>query len=240
MSNVKFQESILVGINEIFQENTVISISGKAGTGKSSLALFLVGSYLTSSTPYSDSCVWIQASESFPKGRLETMFSHTNKQLAYLKENIFIAPSERSYTTYEQQLTHLGKLSNTNNLFPPDVRFIVIDNISHHLRFKYSQVSEIEKKAYLVNNFYDTLLSPLIFRCQREKINLILIHEVSFNVKSQQSQPFFHRLYERIKGVQITLLKSFITDQRTMELTVRDSKLSFKFDLIDSGFIFSQ
>ena len=88
MSKMTHQNLILEGIKEIFQDNTVISISGKSGTGKTSLALYLAGYYLASDIPHDGSCVWIQASELFPKKRLKTMFQNTS--LNYLINNIFV------------------------------------------------------------------------------------------------------------------------------------------------------
>ena len=91
-----------------------------------------------------------------------------------------------------------------------------------------------------INKFYDTILAPLIFRCHRDKINLILIHEVSFDVNSQQTRPFFSKLYDRLGGVHITLTKSFNSNQRVLKLIVHDLEYSFKFHLATNGFIFSK
>jgi hypothetical protein len=238
MSKMTHQTPILDGIKELFRDNTVVSISGKSGTGKTSLALYLVGSYLTSSTPYSESCVWVQASELFPKKRLETMFQ--KDQLEYLTRNIFIIPSSGLFTSYQQQLAQLKKMSKNDFLLPPDIKFLVIDNISHHLRFKISQISDIAQRSHVINMFYDTILNPLIFRCKRELINLLLIHEVSFDVKLQRTRPFFSKLYERIRGVDISLSKSFISNQRTMELSLNKTQFSFNFTLANNGFTFSR
>jgi hypothetical protein len=228
------------GIKDLFQENTVISISGKAGTGKTSFSLFLIGTFLTSKIPYDGSCVWVQASEPFPKKRLSSMFGDDKKKLMYLTGNFFIIPGNGPFTSYDLQLEILRDLSEKDSLLPPDLGFIVIDNISHHLRFKLSQINDVNQRSYLINNFYDTVLSPLIFRCHREKINLILIHEVSFDVESQQTRLFFSKLYERIKGVHINLSKSFISNQRTIDITCNDIQFSSEFNIIGNGFNFSK
>ncbi len=52
MDTMLLQESIITSIHELFQKNTLISISGKAGTGKTSLSLYLIGNFLTSTQPY--------------------------------------------------------------------------------------------------------------------------------------------------------------------------------------------
>ena len=131
------------GIEDLFHENRLISISGKAGTGKTSLSLYLIGNLLTSLTPYDGSCVWIQASEPFPKKRLGSMFRNDEGKLEYLTNNIFVTPGNGPYTTFDLQLEALKRLSKNNYLLPPDIKFIVIDNISYHLRFRFSQINDI-------------------------------------------------------------------------------------------------
>ena len=128
---------------------------------------------------------------------------------------------------------------NENFLFPPDLRFIVLDNISHHLRFEISKVDDIRKRTSILDDFYNNILCPLILRCQREKITLILLHEVSFNVKLQKTLPFFHSLYKRIKGVNISLIKSSISKERVMKIEIGKEIASLYFQLKDGGFRFS-
>jgi len=240
MSKMTFQKSIMMSIKDLFHDNTVISISGKAGTGKTSLSLYLIGNFFTSSIPYGGSCVWIQASEPFSKKRLGSMFREDGEKLKYLLTNFFITPGSGPFTTYDLQIESLKKFSENDFLLPPDIKFIVVDNISHHLRFKLSQISDVNQRSSLINTFYETILNPLIFRCQRDSINLILIHEVSFDVKTQQTRPFFSKLYERIRGVHIFLSKSFISNQRTIELAFNNTQITFKFDLTDNGYTFSK
>ena len=240
MSKMTFQESVMDSIQNLFHNNTVISISGESGTGKTSLSLFLLGNFLTASIPYESSGIWIQASESFSRKRLVSLFREESEKLKYLSNNIFVIPGSGPFSSYESQFDQLKKFSRNDYLFPPDTRFIVIDNISHHLRFKFSQINDIEQRSYLINNFYDTILNPLIFRCQRESINLLLIHEVSFDVKTQQTRPYFSKLYERIRGVHISLSKCLISNQRTVNLTFNNTQSSFKFILANKGFIFSE
>ena len=68
-----FQNVVLQEFEKILQHNSVLSVSGKSGTGKTSLALFLVSQSLANGDVYKDSCFWIQASEPFPKNRLVSM-----------------------------------------------------------------------------------------------------------------------------------------------------------------------
>ncbi|MBY8986759.1 MAG: hypothetical protein KGD65_16925 [Candidatus Lokiarchaeota archaeon] len=235
-----FQESVMDSIQKLFHNNTVISISGKSGTGKTSLSLFLMGNFLTASNPYVNRGIWIQASESFSKKRLESLFREEREKLKYLSNNIFVIPGNGPFPTYESQFDQLKRFSKNDYLFPPETRFLIIDNISHHLRFKFSQINDIEQRSYLINNFYDTILNPLIFRCQRESINLLLIHEVSFDVKTQRTRPYFSKLYERIRGVNISLSKCLISNQRMLDLAFNNRQSSFKFNLTNNGFVFSE
>ncbi|MHA1987214.1 MAG: hypothetical protein ACW98D_11285, partial [Promethearchaeota archaeon] len=87
-----FQESVISSFQELFRGNTLISISGKGGTGKTSLSLFLIGKFLTSIQPYEGSCIWVQASEIFPKKRLHSLFEKDDEQLTYLTQNIYVTP----------------------------------------------------------------------------------------------------------------------------------------------------
>jgi hypothetical protein len=233
-----FQESVLNSIEDVFRNNTVISISGEAGTGKTSISLFLVGKFLTAITPYEGSCIWVQASESFSKRRLESLFKDDEKRLTYLQKNIFVTPGDGSFSSFDTQLSSLQRLSDPANILPPDLEFIVVDNISHHLRYKLSRITDVSLRSNILNTFYDSALTPLIFRCHREKINLLLLHEVSFNVSSQQTRPYFSKLYDRLRGVQIVLLKSPFSDKRTIEVKFGGKQFSLAFDLIEKGFNF--
>ncbi len=233
-----FQNVVLKEFEKIYQRHSVISISGKSGTGKTSLALFLISQSLANSGVYKDSCFWVQASEIFPKNRLISMCKDSSEKCDYLLNNIYITPS-KVISTYLEQKKLLSKTLSESFLFPPDLRFIVIDNISHHLRFEISKVDDIRKRTSIIDHFYDTILSPLILRCQREKISLILLHEVSFNVKLQKTLPFFHSLYYRIKGVNIFLEKSPVSKERIMNIEIGKKNASLYFVLKDGGFRFS-
>ena len=121
-------------IQEILRDHKIIQISGESGTGKTTLALQLVECFLTSSFPYIECCIWVQASEIFPKKRLARMFNGFHEKFHYLQKNIFITPQSTTISSYSEQFQILSKLSKNHTILPPKVRCIVIDNISHHLR----------------------------------------------------------------------------------------------------------
>ncbi|MFX1324096.1 MAG: AAA family ATPase [Promethearchaeota archaeon] len=210
----------------------IISISGESGTGKTTLAMFLVGEILTSK--FSGSCVWISASERFPKNRLNSMY--TGKKREYLLSNIYVTPL---CISYDDQFALLTKIASETYIFPLDIRFVVIDNISHHLRFYISTIEDVGKRFLILDAFYDALLFPLFVKCQREKIDLLLLHEVSFNFKAQKNLPFFHKLYDRIKGVNISLHKSPTTKERDLTIHLDNHILTVPFKIQEKGFEFS-
>ena len=64
------QKSVFNGLKKLINRKSIISISGSSGTGKTSLSEFLIGNLLIENE---GCCMWIQASEAFPKKRLEIM-----------------------------------------------------------------------------------------------------------------------------------------------------------------------
>ena len=114
---------------------------------------------------------------------------------------------------------------------------MVIDNISHHLRFAVSLLSDIKRRTLLLDNFFNSQLFPLTMRCLRDNIILILIHEVSFNPALGITQPFFNKLYSRIQTINITLSKSFKSNIKTMEIEFGDNSngLKLNYEIRNSG-----
>jgi len=110
------QNAVLKGFERIFQHHSVISVSGESGTGKTSLALFLV----SQSLDFKNSCFWIQASEQFPRRRLVSMYKDNNEKCNYLLDNIYITPNN-VLQSYSKQVTLLEKMGNENFIFPPDL-----------------------------------------------------------------------------------------------------------------------
>lgn len=223
-------------IYNLSQRNrSTISISGKSGTGKTILALQLASTILTSEKPLENSCVWIQASELFPKKRLISLYKTSPGNINYLLKNIFVFPRSKPFSNYREQSTFFDELGTL--LLPSNVKLMVIDNISHHLRFAASQNSDIKRKVILLNQFFSSQLFPLIMRCLREKIILVLIHEVSFNPSSGKTQPFFNKLYSRLKTINITLSKNFRSNKKTMEIDCGDTtnRRKLNYEIRDSG-----
>ncbi|MFX0074355.1 MAG: hypothetical protein ACFE96_02860 [Candidatus Hermodarchaeota archaeon] len=216
------------------KSRSIISISGESGTGKTTLGLQLISEVLINQMSEESKCVWIQASEQFPKKRLLSLFKSTPDQIHYLLNNIYVYPVKSPFSNYREQSKFFNELGTC--LLPTNVRFIVIDNISHHLRFGASSCLDIKKKTILLDQFFTSQLLPLIMRCLREKIALILIHEVSFNPNLERNQPFFNKLYSRIQEVSITLSKIFNSKLNKMEIKASDLfTRTFAYEIRDTG-----
>ena len=77
------------------EEYSIINLYGESGLGKTTLALQIISNYLLVHRNNRKSCIWIQASENFPKKRLISMNSNNNFILNYLEKNIYIFPKKK-------------------------------------------------------------------------------------------------------------------------------------------------
>jgi RecA/RadA recombinase len=215
--------SNIITLFDILRERRIISVSGESSTGKTTLALQLVASALNSELVSNEHCVWIQASEQFPKRRLKSFFKSSPDKFTTLLRQIFLFPVTSPFLNYEDQSTFLRTLGGA--MLPFNTKYLVVDNISHHLRFAASCCSDIKQKTALLDEFFSSQLLPLIMRCLNEEINLILIHEVSFDPGLGRNQPFFNKLYSRINSVNVSLSKSFNSKTKRMKIASRDEKI---------------
>ncbi|MFX0106024.1 MAG: hypothetical protein ACFE75_11100 [Candidatus Hodarchaeota archaeon] len=229
--NMFLEVKFIEGIQKLLAYHNILSISGESGTGKTTLGLYLIGNIITNSEPFKDSCIWIQASELLPIKRLNQIFEESPKKVAYLKENIFVIPKGRVLYTYEAQSTLIQNLLLPSAILPPNLRCIVIDNISHHLRYKLIQYNNPKDLSSLLNIFYETQLMPLILFCKRNNIILILIHEVTYSPKLERIRPFFYKLYDRIKTIDIVLSNTVHNDNK--------KKISISFNKITWNFMYT-
>ena len=225
----------LKGIKELFSFNNVISVSGESGSGKTNLALHLIGDLLTYGS-FSDSCIWIQANELFPSGRLKQIFEIYPDKLKYIQENIFVLPKDHKISDYLEQENVLAQLIAPNTILPPDLRYIVIDNISHQLRFEVSNSPNVSKVVSCLDSFYTKQLYPLIVFCIRNNFILFLLHEVTYDPHLTQTRPFFYKLYDKLGTIDIILHNNkFNTKRKEMEILFNHSKKTFRYTIEQRG-----
>lgn len=230
--------SIISHIPNLSQDKVgIVSVSGESGLGKTTLALQVVSSYLLSGSSSGYQCVWIQASEQFPKKRLMSLFRGFPKKADFLLKNIFVYPPRSPFMEYRKQSDFFRKMGDI--MLPIDTKFIVVDNISHHLRLAASLCSDGKGRTSLLDEFFGSQLFPFIMRCLREGIVLILIHEVSFDPGSGRIKPFFDKLYSRINSVNICMSKSFKSGKKQVEITARgrDNGKKIPYKIKDRGIV---
>ena len=215
----------------------ILNISGESGTGKTTLALQLVGNYLNNSHPFEECCIWVQASELFPIKRLLRMFKNYPEKVSYLQKNIFITPRNFTLSTYFDQSQLFEKIISGDTAIPPNLRFIVIDNISHHLRYEISKYKDIKLITSLIDDFYDSQLLPLIMFCQREAIYLVLLHEISYDPKAEKNQSFLFKLYDRLDTIKIELEYTLNRRDKKARIFSQDHCQEFEYILHDRGLV---
>ena len=234
---MQIEVDIFGGIRKLLTHHNLISISGESGTGKTTLGLQLVGTLLTYEEPYLDSCIWVQASELFSLKRLTQIFQEQRKKLEYIQNNIYVIPQERPVHTYEQQSSIIQQIIGPTANIPPSLKYIVIDNISHHLRYKLTQYNSPKDISSLQDMFYETQLMPFILFCKRNDIVLILIHEVTYSPKLERTRPFFYKLYDRIKTIDIVLGNIYNAEKKNLQILADNIKWTFQYALEQRGIV---
>ena len=175
------------------KKNEVVSISGPSASGKTTLALQLVSELMNPEEE--EKAIWVQASEHFPKKRMEALLSEDIVQKAYVLKHTYIFPPTHVIQSFEELVEILERLSKQD--LPHGIKLMVIDNISHHLRYHLSHYGEICEKSKVVNMFFDSVLFPLIMRCLREGHRLLVhfkiadIKQINFNVFVDLIEDFF-------------------------------------------------
>ena len=209
-----------------------ISIAGGAGTGKTTLALSILSKLMKGGKS-----IWIQASEKFPKKRLTDMLKDQPLLLSYLMKNILIFPSKATFKNYSEQVFFLNSIILKKQILPPEIKFMIIDNISHHLRYESTKYKDINQKCLLFNKFFEQQIYPLIMFCKRQNISLIMIHEQSFNPKLGKNVLYFHKLFSRIKSLNIFLSKQSFKDKNLMKISLNNHSTSLNYKISQEGIV---
>jgi len=88
-----------------------------------------------------------------------------------------------------------------------------------------------------MDEFYSTQIWPLILFCKRNNIILILIHEVTFVPGIAMTRPFFYKLYDRIKTIDIVLSNMINSTKKTLSLLVAKNEWKFTYNLDQTGIV---
>lgn len=224
-----------MNLTEIIGElkKSILSISGESGTGKTTLAQQIIG-YLLLNESENRSCVWIQASEQFSQKRFRSLFP---ERAASLLQRIFLAPLKTPFQSYEQQLNLFNRISNGDAILPPNVSYMVIDNISHHLRYEVLKNREIGSTSLILNNFFEDSLLPLIFFCKTHSILLILLHEVSYNPEKEKTEKFYNRLYRRLDFSDIIMEHDSFSGDHTLIIKGSEEKRIGSYTIKQQGIV---
>ena len=234
-NNMTLESTFIEGIEKLCSSRNIISISGKSGTGKTTLALNLVDHLIGDE----DSCIWVQAGELFPKKRLYQMLENDSERLKYVNESIYVIPGDSVIHSYKDQAQIMEKIVSPTADLPPNLSVIVIDNISHHLRFVIGQNNNISEISRIMDEFYGTQIWPLILFCNRNNIILILIHEVTYVPSLAMTRPFFYKLYDRIKTIDIVLGDMINSTKKTLSILVASHEWKFTYNLDQTGIAIS-
>ena len=220
-------------LTEIIGElkKSILSISGESGTGKTTLAQQIIGHLLLKGSE-EKSCVWIEASEQFSQKRFRSLFP---KRAASLMERIFLTPPNAAFQSYEQQVSFFKRISNGETILPPYISCMVIDNISHHLRYEVLKNRQIESTSLILNNFFEDSLLPLIFFCKTNSILLLLLHEVSYNPENGRTEKFYNRLYRRLDFSDIILEKDSFSPNRKLIIKVGEREKVTSYNITPHG-----
>jgi len=234
-NKMTLESAFFEGFGKLCSYRNIISISGESGTGKTTLALNLVDHLIG----VEDSCIWVQASELFPKKRLYQMLENYPERLEYVNESIYVIPGDSVIQSYKDQAQIMEKIVSMSAVLPPNLSVIVIDNISHHLRFVVGQNNNISEISRIMDEFYDTQIWPLILFCKRNDLILILIHEVTFVPSIAMTRPFFYKLYDRIKTIDLVLSNVINSNRKTLSILVASHEWKFTYNLDQTGIAIS-
>jgi len=235
-NKLTLESAFIEGIKKLCSSQNIISISGESGTGKTTLALNLVNRLLGDE----DSCIWVQAGELFPRKRLYQMLENYPERLELVNESIYVIPKNRVIHSYKEQAQIMEKIVSPTADIPPNLNVIVIDNISHHLRFVVGQNNNISDVSRIMDEFYDYQIWPLILFCKRNNVILILIHEVTFVPGLAKTRPFFYKLYDRIKTIDIVLGNMINKTKKTLAILAADHEWKFTYNLDQTGIVISK
>ncbi|MBD3254793.1 MAG: hypothetical protein GF383_06855 [Candidatus Lokiarchaeota archaeon] len=230
---MQVNENSLREILEYFRSEPLISVSGKAGTGKTSLVLFILSKLVSSN----ETCLWLQTSESFQVRRAKQFASADNSTKDSFLNYIFVVP-RKVCSSYSQQAIVLRNFMTNPSLESLGLKYMVIDNISSLLRFELTRRKTIEEKVLLMNSFFSDSIFPMVMFCQRIDINLILIHEATFVPGIGKTHKFFHKTFDKLDFLDVNLSKVWGANYNVLQISDVRQKWSYKYKIGFPGFEF--
>ncbi len=182
--------------------------------------------------------LWLQLSERFSSKRLSNILVKNVEKLNFVKEHTLISPEDGPCKNYEDQC-FLFKEILSPNFYVPDLKFIVLDNISHHLRYELSKYNDIKNIVSLKNNFFQSYLFPLMMMCERREIILILIHEATYVPILYKNKPFNYKLYDKIDDLLHILMKEDEINSGNYFMQISNTRLTYNLNYLikNEGFI---
>lgn len=216
--------------NLFYERFNVLNISGKAGVGKSSFIQWLVGNMISKKLR---SCVWISAGKKFSARRLNELFQKNEKKLNYLKNQFFTI----HVTSYFDQFDKIKKIASSVIQMPPEIQFIVVDNVSFHIRYLLSTINDVKKTVKLIDSFFEKQIFPLKMFASRIKAKLIFVHEVSYNPKLDKTIKFLPGVFNRIESINITMISDEKNDNY-IEISAEGGLKTLQYKINNEGFEF--
>ena len=228
-------KSLVSWFDPFYKEYPLISVHGHPHAGKTTYAMMLSAHIVSKCAPNLSYCIWIQASEPFSVKRFKSLF--TLAEAPELLSKFLIIPKMGSCANYSDQLRVIQRITDQSIPLPTNVRVIVIDNISHHVRYKRNSFEGLAELSRFHNDFYNQQLFPLYMFCKRNQIVLILIHEATSDVKTGEITRFFRSLYDRIASLNIELCNSLGRDTKTMRVSYDPFTFHCAYTISSSGLL---
>ncbi|MHA1707453.1 MAG: hypothetical protein ACTSUX_15370 [Promethearchaeota archaeon] len=222
---------------KILDSSDFIFISGESGLGKTLLALHFCINWISSENDSRNQCIWVQASENFPKKRLIQVLKGNSANMEIVLQNLYIIPRKGIFFNYNEQSKFFRNFPKM--IISPDIGMLVIDNISHHLRTRLFQASNPLQKLKIQDDFYRNQLLNVFSKCFRENIKLILIHEMTFDIQKDKPSLFFSKLFDRIDALNIILLKDLKNNCNKIVLNHENRIEQFNYFITNYGIKFA-
>lgn len=221
-------------VEPLLQDELLINITGQSGTGKTTFAMQYIGNMLSKERI----CLWFQAGEKFPKTRFLSLFTDDPGKRTVLNR-ILLIPGKHTVIDLGHQERLIQKITSSLLMNPEKIQTIVIDDISHHLRQQILRSEDIETTTELLDDFYSNQILPLIAFSHMHSIQLMLIHQSTYNPSKDKTEAFSSKLFSRIsQTVWITLESNDFDGINTCKIQSEGINFEKKYLLDLHGIIF--